>query len=129
MIFLFQDELMIKRELQVISNIEQVIRDRFDDLQNRMNQSTTTLATHAVRCPSTLTVMNIDNYLKHFVRLHHHDLRRMINQRIHTLKDRYQEKQLFHELISHELTDTQVRIISVIEAAQVRLLSILEMFT
>ncbi len=100
--------------LQIVqSNESSVIRKHLEDylllLQNKIDYYTSELSIQGIKCPSTLTSLEIiDQKLKEFVRLHHLDLLRTVNYQISKLNTMILIKTFSKQISTYHLTNKQV---------------------
>jgi hypothetical protein len=81
-------------------------------LRNKIDQYTTELVEQALKCPTTLSPLEIiDKRLKEFVRLHHLDLLRIINYQTYKCNTNIHIMKLSKQLSSFHLTVKQVGIL------------------
>jgi hypothetical protein len=95
------------------SNEPEIIQKYLEDylvlLRNKIHQYTTELMTQSSSCPKSLSSLEIiDQRLNEFVRLHHLNLLRTINNQIYKLNTNIHIARLFKQLSSFHLTTTQV---------------------
>lgn len=111
-------EFVLKDEIQMVllSNdpivVKRYLRERIGSLQRLINSCAVQLDRQAAANQWTFSSIEmLDTRLKEFVRLHHMDLAKSINYRIHQFNDRVREQQIFQQLSTCQLSAEQVGLV------------------